>query len=228
MMVRVPSGINGLDPLIEGGFLKGDLILLAGGTGCGKTIFSTQFIYNGYLLYGEKGVLVTFEEDVWTLRRNMLRFGFDLDELERQGGIKTIDAEAHSAEDLTSNIEHILNVLDDLQATRLVIDSLTAFLTASQQQFEFRTLMHLIYKTLKTRGCTTIMTCSVPSGTQVYGLGIEEFIADSVMVLESYSTGVELKTRFYVKKMRGTNHSKRYHSVLVTNKGMEIIPFTET
>jgi len=42
MMVRVPTGVNGLDPLIEGGFLRGDLILLAGGIGCGKTIFSTE------------------------------------------------------------------------------------------------------------------------------------------------------------------------------------------
>ena len=46
MMVRVPTGVNGLDPLIEGGFLRGDLILLAGGIGCGKTIFSTEFICN--------------------------------------------------------------------------------------------------------------------------------------------------------------------------------------
>jgi len=57
-----------LDKLIEGGFLKGDLILLAGGTGTGKTIFSTQFIHNGAVRYGERGVFATFEEDAQTLK----------------------------------------------------------------------------------------------------------------------------------------------------------------
>jgi KaiC/GvpD/RAD55 family RecA-like ATPase len=228
MMVRSPTGVSGLDPLIEGGFLKGDLVLLAGGMGCGKTIFSTQFIYNGAMTYGEKGVLVTYEEDAWTLKRNMLRFGFDLDRLEKQGMIKVVDLEAHSTEDLTSNIEQILNLLDEIEATRLAIDSLTAFLTASQQTFEYRTLMHLIYKTLKTRGCTTVMTCSVPTGAETLGLGIEEFVADAVIVLENIPFGIELKTRFNVRKMRGTNHSRRYHSVVITSKGMEIIPFTAT
>jgi circadian clock protein KaiC len=227
-MVRNPTGVSGLDPLIEGGFLKGDLVLLAGGMGCGKTIFSTQFIYNGAVTYGEKGVLVTYEEDAWTLKRNMLRFGFDLDRIEKQGMIKVVDLEAHSTEDLTSNIEQILNLLDEIQATRLAIDSLTAFLTASQQTFEYRTLMHLIYKTLKTRGCTTVMTCSVPTGAETLGLGIEEFVADAVIVLENIPFGIELKTRFNVRKMRGTNHSRRYHSVVITSKGMEIIPFTAT
>jgi len=228
MMVRVPTGVYGLDPLVEGGFLRGDLILLAGGIGCGKTIFSTQFICNGAIQHGERGLLITFEEDAWTLKRNMLRFGFDLDGLEKQGLIKVLDLEAHSAEDLTTNIEQILNLLDDLQATRLSIDSLTAFLMANQQQFEFRTLMHLVYKTLKTRGCTTLMTCSIPAGTETLGLGIEEFVADAVIVLENIPFGIELKTRFLVKKMRGTNHSRKYHSVVITSKGMEIIPFTAT
>ncbi|MDH5376682.1 MAG: hypothetical protein OEW95_12875, partial [Candidatus Bathyarchaeota archaeon] len=56
---RVPTGIDGLDTLIEGGFPRGDVILVAGGSGSGKTIFSTQFIYNGATRYGEKGVYAT-------------------------------------------------------------------------------------------------------------------------------------------------------------------------
>jgi len=226
MAERVKSGILGLDGLIEGGFLKSDVILLAGGTGSGKTIFSTQFVYNGAIQYGENGVYATFEEDARTLKRNMLRFGFDLEGLERKGVVRVVDLEALKGEGLSANIEFIMSEVNRIKAKRLVIDSLTAFLTACQEKFEYRTLMHLFYRMLKVHGCSTIMTCSMPIGAGTLGLGIEEFIADSVVTLENAIDSLELKTRFIIHKMRGTNHSKKYHSVIITNKGLEIVPFT--
>lgn len=225
---RVPTGIDGLDSLIEGGFLRGDVILVAGGTGSGKTIFSTQFICNGATQYGEKGVYATFEEDAKTLKRNMLRFGFDLEKLEQEGVIKLIDLETLKGGGLSANTEQILGTLDKIKGKRLVIDSLTAFLSACTEDLEYRMLMHLIYRMLKARGITTIMTCSVPKGAKTLGLGIEEFIADSVIFLENSIDNLELKTRFLIQKMRGTDHSKKYHSIIVTEKGLQIVPFTVT
>ncbi|MFQ5999390.1 MAG: RAD55 family ATPase [Candidatus Bathyarchaeia archaeon] len=225
---RVPTGIDGLDGLIEGGFLRGDVILVAGGTGSGKTIFSTQFIYNGATQYGEKGVFATFEEDAKTLKRNMLRFGFDLERLERECSVKVIDLEALKGGGLSANIEYILGALDEINGKRLVIDSLTAFLSACTEKLEYRMLMHLIYRMLKTRGYTTIMTCSVPKGTETLGLGIEEFVADSVIYLENVIDSLELKTKFLIRKMRGTDHSRKYHNVVITDKGLQVVPFTIT
>jgi len=225
---RVPTGIAGLDALIEGGFLKGDVILVAGRTGSGKTIFSTQFIYHGAVQYGEKGVYATFEEDAKTLRRNMLKLGFDLKRLEQEGMIKVIDLEGLKGKGLSANIDYILGALEEINGERLVIDSLTAFLTGCAEKFEYRTFMHLIYRMLKVHGYTTIMTCSVPTGKDTLGLGIEEFIADSVVFLENMVEGLELKTRFMIRKMRGTDHSKKYHNVVVTNKGLQITPFAIT
>jgi len=225
---RVPTGIEGLDDLIQGGFPKGAVILLAGGTGSGKTIFSTQFIYNGGSQFGEKGVYVTFEEDGKTLKRNMLKFGMDFEKLESKGLVKLIDLEVLQGGGLNANFEYILNTLEQINAKRLVIDSLTAFLASCPEKLEYRMVMHLIYKILKTRECTTIMTCSVPIGAKTLGLGIEEFVADSVIFLENAMDGLELKTRLLIHKMRGTDHSKKYHNVLVTNKGLQIVPFAVT
>lgn len=225
LIERVPTGIVGLDSLIEGGFLEGDVILLAGGTGSGKTIFSMEFIYNGALQYGQKGVYATFEEDARTLKRNMLRFGFDLEKLEREGLIRVIDLEGLKGEGLSANIDYILETLREIDAKRLVVDSLTAFLAGCTENFEYRTFMHLVYRMLKTHKYTTIMTCSVPKGAKTLGLGIEEFVADSVLFLENKVDGLELKTRFLIHKMRGTDHSKKYHNVIVTNKGLRIVPF---
>ena len=225
---RVPTGIDGLDALIEGGFLRGDIILVAGGSGSGKTILSTQFIHNGATQHGEKGVYATFEEDSKTLKRNMLKFGFNLERLEREGAIKLIDLEALKGEGLSANLQFILNALETIKGKRLVIDSLTAFLTACQEKFEYRMLMHLLYKMLKTQDITTIMTCSVPMGVEMLGVGIEEFVADSLILLENVIYGLELKTKFIIRKMRGTNHSRKYHDVIITDKGLQILPFVVT
>jgi circadian clock protein KaiC len=225
---RVPSGIDGLDSLIEGGFLRGDVILLAGRTGSGKTIFSVQFIYNGAVKYDEAGVYATFEEDARTLKRNMLGLGFDLERLEDEGLIRIIDLEGLKGEGLGANIDYIIGTLKEVNGKRLVIDSLTAFLAGCTESFEYRTFMHLVYRMLKAGKYTTIMTCSVPTGARTLGLGIEEFIADSVLFLENVVDGLELKTRFLIHKMRGTDHSRKYHNVIVTNKGLQIVPFVIT
>jgi circadian clock protein KaiC len=225
---RAPTGIEGFDGLIEGGFLRGDVILLAGGPGSGKTIFSTQFICHGATECGEKGVFATFEEDAPTLRRNMLRLGFDLEKLERQGTVKVLDLEALKGDGISANVQFILDTLQETGAKRLVIDSLTAFFMACPEKFEYRALMHLIYRMLKANNITTIMTCSMPLGAATLGLGIEEFVADSVIVFDNVIDNMELKTRLLVRKMRGTDHSKKYHNVLLTDKGMQIVPFTIT
>jgi circadian clock protein KaiC len=223
---RAPTGIEGLDGLIEGGFIKGEVILLAGNTGSGKTIFSVEFLCHGATECHEKGVYATFEEDEKTLKRNMAKLGFDLEKLEQDGLIKVIGLEAMKGAGLNANIEFMLNAIRDLKAERLVVDSLTAFFNANQERFEYRTLMHIFYKVLKTLNCTTIMTCSVPTGSKTLGLGIEEFISDAVLSLENVIHDTELKTRFLIRKMRGTNHSRQYHEVIISENGLKIVPFS--
>jgi KaiC/GvpD/RAD55 family RecA-like ATPase len=223
---RVKTGIEGFDDLVDGGVIKGEVILLAGTTGSGKTIFSTQFIYNGVTRYGEKGVYATFEEDEASLQRNMLKLGMDLEKLEKTGRIKVVGLQAMKEAGLNANLDYILETVRELKAERLVIDSITALFMGTGEQFEYRTLMHLFYKILKKIGCTTIMTCSIPAGSATLGLGIEEFIADSVIILENVVAGAELKTRFLIRKMRGTSHSRTYHDVLIGERGLKIVPFS--
>ncbi len=225
-MERTKTGVEGLDELIDGGVIKGEVLLLAGSTGSGKTILSTQFINNGARLYAEKGVYVTFEEDEISLKRNMAKLGMDLERLEKEKRVRVIGLQTMKEVGLNANLDYILKVVRELGAERLVIDSLTAFLTGTGEKFEYRTLMHLFYKILKKMGCTTIMTCSVPSGSETLGLGIEEFIADSVIVLENVIIDSELKTRFLIRKMRGTSHSRTYHDVIINESGLRIVPFS--
>jgi circadian clock protein KaiC len=207
---------------------KGDFILLMGDLGTGKTVFSSQFAYDSAKRFNEKAVFATFEEDTKSLKRNMLRFGMDFNALEKEGKIKVLDLEALEGRGMGSNIEALLSALDSLGARRLVVDSLTAFMSGAEEKFDYSFLMHLIYKTLKREEVTTLMTVSKPQGMNVVKeTGVEEFVADGIFELRNYiSRDVEIKTQFLIRKLRGTEHSRKFHSVLFTPHGMEILPYT--
>jgi circadian clock protein KaiC len=223
---RVPTGIPGLDPLIEGGLQRGDFILLLGGIGTGKTIFSSQFVYNAARNLNEPAVFATFEEDIRSLKRNMLNFGMDLGALEAQKRLRLIDLDVLEGRGLSSNIQVLLEALDEIKGKRLVVDSLTAFLAGTGEKFDYTFMMHLIYKTLKREGITTLMTASRQT-SKVQETGVEEFVADGIFQLESYiSEAMESKIRFLVKKLRGTENDRKYHSIAFTPNGISILAFS--
>ena len=221
---RVQIGIPRVDEYIQGGLHAGDFVLLEGGIGTGKTIFSSQFVCSAAQLYGEKSVFASFEEELPSLKRNMLRFGMDLGALEEKKMIRLVDLETLEGSGIGSNIETILHAVDEIGAKRLVVDSLTAFLSGAKEKFDYSFLMHLIYKTLKREGITTLMTLSRQMDGQK-NESLEAFVADGVFSLENYNKNMEMKTRFMIKKLRGTDHSRRYHNVVFTPKGLEILPF---
>ncbi len=121
---RVPTGVPGVDGLIEGGFIKGEGILLAGGTGSGKSIFSSQFIYNGALNNNEKGVYATLEEDRKSFVRNMAKFGLDFEKLENEGKIIVIDPSKIGGVGLDVNLQYITSKMEELGAGEILLTSM--------------------------------------------------------------------------------------------------------
>lgn len=221
---RIPTFIPGLDPLIQGGLQRGDFIILAGGVGCGKTTFAAQYASNAINMLDEPAVFVTFEEDSESLRRNMSKFGMNLESMERENKLKLLDLEILESEGLGANIDLILAALDKIHGRRLILDSLTAFLTGAKDKFDYRFLTHLIYKTLKREGVTTMMTVSKGQSSDLLSNSVEEFVADGVFIMEPFlSESMELRTRFMVRKLRGADHSKKYHRVAYTPHGIEIL-----
>lgn len=203
-------------------------MLLSGGVGAGKTTFTCQFAYNGAMLLNEPAVFATFEEDSDSLKRNMLRFGMDIESLEKEGKMQVLDLEILEGQGMGSNMEVLLTALDKIHGKRLVVDSLTAFLTGAKDKFDYRFLMHLVYKTLKREGVMTMMTISkMDDNRGILPTGVEEFVADGIFQLESYvSEAMELKTRFLIRKLRGCDHSRKYHSVAFSQEGVHILPWS--
>ena len=207
---RLKTGVDGLDELIEGGLVRGDIHLLAGGPGTGKTVLSANIAYNAAVA-GENVVYATFEESADYFRRNVRLLGLEVAPLEKEGKISLVDLEALKGQQLETNISSLLQATKDSKGTLLVIDSVTALLLACETQFEMRTFMKSVYSSLKSEGITTIMTGTLTNGGKI---GLEGFMTDSVMLLENWQDEVQMKTRFVILKMRGTNHSRKYHSVV--------------
>src|SRR4051794_11652746 len=78
---KSPTGIAGFDQLTEGGLPRGRTALVCGSAGCGKTLFSLEFLMHGAVEYKEPGVFIAFEETAEELAQNVASIGFDLDDL---------------------------------------------------------------------------------------------------------------------------------------------------
>jgi len=207
---RVKSGIEGLDEVIEGGFPKGSLILLAGEPGTGKTAFSMQFLVNGVEL-GEPSVYVSFAEARDTLIENFSRhLGFDLAKLEADGKLKILDFTAMRDEGASAILEAILAEVKALNAKRLVIDSFSAMAQAFKEPIDVRIVVHAILgRLVRGMNCTTVMVEEVPIGRAEIGLGMEEFVADGVLRLRAGGLDERLFRDLEIVKLRGTRIGER-------------------
>ena len=207
--MRASSGAEDLDELI-GGFPRGSLILLAGNPGTGKTAFSTQFLVRG-VESGEPGVYVSFAESRETLVKNASEhLAVDLNRFEDEGKIRILDLVTMKQEGASACLETILEEVGSLKANRLVIDSFSALAQAFKEPVEVRVIVHMILsKLIRQIGCTTIIIEEVPIGESRIGLGLEEFVADCVIVLRTNELDGRLLRELEVRKFRGTKLPER-------------------
>jgi len=221
---RVPTGIDGMDDLIEGGFPRGSLILLAGSPGSGKTIASAQFIYFGAVNLNENGVYVSFSERKETFFKNMEKFGFDFEMLEKKGRFKFLDMMTCDEGAVGSTLNLALGEVRAMGARRLVIDSFSAMAQAFRKKIDARIIVHLLEKMMRQTNCTTLLLVEIPTGSAMIGLGIEEFVADGIILFETIEEKTGIRKRAIIRKMRGTNHNMNYSNIVISARGFSLMP----
>ncbi len=226
---KAPLGIVELDEILHGGLPARSLILLSGNAGSGKTILSTQFLYNGAVKYGEKGVYVSFAENRDEYYRNMLSLGMDLRSLERKGLFKFMDMVTMRGEDALKIItEKIVKTTSELKAKRLVVDPMSALLQGMSAA-EARTFLHTVLgKVTKSLGVTTMAIGEIPYGEGNTGWGVEEFVADGIILLTHLGKVASEKRELVIAKMRGTPLDRASFEYLIDKKydgvGLVILP----
>lgn len=226
---RVLTGVEGFDALIDGGFPRGSLILMAGEAGSGKTIFSAQYLHHGASKLAEPGIYVSFAENRETFFGNMRKLSMDFEKLEQEGKFRFLEYAAITEKAVTETLTNVLSEMDRLKARRLVIDPFTALAQAFKGPIDARVAIHTILgKMVRQAGCTTLLITEKTSGVGQMGLGIEEFVADGVVLLDMSTRRGRLTRKLQIIKMRGTRASSEDVRYDIKECGITIYQHPET
>jgi len=239
MIERIKTGIPGMDDLIEGGIKQGSITLLAGPTGTLKTIISSQFIYNGAKEYGEGGIYLTLEEKEDGIRQSLANFGMDVDAPEVKDKIQIVDlsglrkrkpqfgeSKERYAISVDVLMETITSITQKSDVKRLVIDSISILGLLYKDQSDMRDDLFIFTEFLRESGLTSLLVTEIEEeyrGKRVSRFGLEEFLADGVVVLGYTQSKGELRRWATVRKMRFTDHNLHMHPVRITPCGVEIV-----
>ena len=233
---RTPTGIPGLDSLVEGGFPKGRSVLVTGEPGTGKTIFSLQFLAEG-LSRGEKGIYVAADEPPFDIVEQAASMGWDLEKHIENKELAILNAGTYLTSlpgsgkdrqiDIHKAIQDLATFVNRLDAKRLVLDPAGPFVmirdSATRIQDQTRLLMKLLRTSMQT---TNVLTSyAVPRTGERSMHGIEEYLVAGAIVLEMIWTGQGFVRSLVIEKMRCTNvKPAEYHFDIVKGKGLVIEP----
>ena len=233
---KLPTGIESFDVIAKGGLPKTRTTLVSGTAGSGKTVFAVHFLAAGILDAQEPGVFVTFEESAADIRSNMRNFGWDIAAWEREGRFAFVDASpdphVETIEsgpfDLGALLARVEHAVRKVKAKRVSVDSLGAVFSQFSDQSIVRRELFRIASALKMMGVTAVMTAErVEEYGPIARFGIEEFIADNVMVLRNSLLDENRRRTVEIVKFRGTDHQKgEYPFTIMPKRGIVVIPLS--
>lgn len=185
------------------------MVMLAGNPGTGKTVFATKFLATGVTDFGEPGIYVSFGESKETLLANIVRqFGPEIGKSLRSEKIKFLEYTVMTEVGLEAILKTILDEIVKTGAKRLVIDSYSAMAPLFEKG-GIRTILHAVLgEVIRETGCTTILICEVPRGDTNLGTGVEEFVADGIMLLSMREIDGRQIRELEILKMRGSKLAK--------------------
>ena len=221
---RQSTGVPGLDEMIGGGIIRGDAVLLTGPAGSGKSTVATQFVAAG-LEQGEAGVIAVFEEYPEEYLARASARNSDIAKMIKGGKLEIIYLRPLDLS-VDEALFSILEAVERLGATRVVIDSLSGFEVALAPTFreDFRESLYRLVGTLTATGVTVFMTAEVSEAFREARFTSENvsFITDEIFVQRYVEIGGELGRVMAIIKMRGSDHSHEFRRYEVTPKGVVV------
>jgi circadian clock protein KaiC len=220
----VPTGIAGLDGILAGGIPRGNVILLEGTIGTGKTTIGTEFVYRGAKEFGEPGVIVVFEVSPDKLARDAAGLGWDLRELEREQRLRIIYTTRDVfRQELQQADSLLLDEANKIGARRIFIDGAAGLIPFGDQQ-DFRETFHILVHGLHRENLTAILALEAAAlGNGELASLHEESIADTVIRLRMEDNQRASSRSLEVVKSRGHNHQMGRHSFRIVNgQGVEV------
>jgi circadian clock protein KaiC len=225
------TGIGGFDEITRGGLPAGRPTLICGTAGAGKTLFAMEFLVRG-ARNGDPGVFISFEESENELATNVASLGFDLDSLiiEKKLILDYVFIERSEIEetgeyDLEGLFLRLGYAIDSIGAKRVVLDTLEALFSALPNEAIIRAELRRLFRWLKEKNVTAVITCERGEGA-LTRYGLEEYVADCVIVLDNRIQNQISTRRMRIVKYRGTSHGTNEYPFFIDDKGISVLPIT--
>ncbi len=238
-LLILKTNIPGFDALFSsGGIPHGNAVMIAGGPGTGKSIFCRQICYN-LIRIGKPCMYVSFEEDNEHIIKSMNAFGWDVQQYVDSGQfliqkINPLDilrikfgslGGSGSAQELSYKIKPLV-IPKDFQPVVIVVDSLSSIIAASvTKEKNYRVYLQQLFSFFEeTKATSLLITETDPLPKRFSESGIEEFLADGIIVLYNAQQPGGRRNAIEVLKMRYAKHVKKIVKMEITEYGMEIFP----
>lgn len=226
------TGIVGFDEITGGGLPAGRPTIVCGGPGCGKTMFAMEFLVRGATEFGEPGVLMTFEETGEEMNRNVESLGFNLQALVDKKKlfldyvrIEPSEIQETGDYDLEGLFVRLQNAVESVGAKRVVLDTVEAIFSGFANQGMLRAEIRRLFRWLKDRGLTTVITAERGEGV-LTRYGLEEYVSDCVISLDHRVNDQISTRRMRVVKYRGSSHGTDEYPFLIDKKGFSVLPLS--
>jgi circadian clock protein KaiC len=231
-IAKCPTGIIGLDQITEGGLPKGRPTLVCGTAGCGKTVLAMEFLVRGATQFNEPGVFMAFEETDEDLTQNVASMGFDLAALcaRKKLFLEHVHIDRNEIEvtgeyDLEGLFIRLGNAIDTIGAKRVVLDTIESLFSGFSDTSILRAELRRLFTWLKSKGVTAVITAESGDG-KMTRQGIEEYVADCVILLDHRVEDQTSIRRLRVVKYRGTMHGTSEYPFLIGQSGLSVLPLS--
>ncbi|MBD3260131.1 MAG: circadian clock protein KaiC [Candidatus Altiarchaeales archaeon] len=230
MSDKIKTGISNLDTILGGGIPQGHCVLLSGSCGTGKTVLSQQFLFNN--AYKQtKGIYFSLTEPKEKMIQNLSGFSFFDRQLVDMGMVSVLDLNTNARlkgvglNNPLGLVDVIVRSIEENNAKLIALDSLTALCQSLQSDDKIREFIFELNLQMTYLGCTSLLISEIPPFTTQYSVfGVEEFIADGVILLSEIERKGDLIRALQVIKMRGTVHSRNKHVLEIMDDGINLVP----
>jgi circadian clock protein KaiC len=223
---RSVIGVQALDDLIGGGLFDGSTTMVVGISGAGKTVLGTQLLREGALKEGKRGLLISLDEHPAQIIRNAETLGLDL-QAQIDSGMIHIFFESPQELEIDEHFARIVRIIEKHDIQRLVIDGVTSYSTALDDQRAYRDFFHALVAFSKFRLMTTFFNYENP---ELFGLSsyMPDFpvssIVDNIILLSLVELGNTLHRCIAVVKARGCKHEFDTREFTVGQGGISLMP----
>ena len=243
MTKQLPTGVPGLDDLLNGGIPNNRVVLVVGGPGSGKTTLASQFLYKGISDYNENGIFVSIDEGKENYYSEMVSFGWDFAQAEKDGKFAFLDAtkmsraamlkermnlESQSLRGKQLQVDKLVgkieNIIDEIDAKRVVLDTLATLFHRFPDPIERRVAIIDLIESLSELKITTIITTELGRLSLDREVTVEEYQSHGVIMMQTLFSSGSTTRALQVVKMRGTKTNSNLVPYRIDRNGIEIFP----